>query len=33
VTVGLANKMARVVFVMMSRRQAFDMNKAYKMAA
>ena len=33
VTVALANKMARMVFVVMSRGQAFDMNKACKMAA
>ena len=33
VTVALANKMARMVFVVMSSGQAFDMNKACKMAA
>lgn len=33
VTVALANKMARMVFVVMSRGQVFDMNKACKMAA
>lgn len=33
VTVALANKMARMVFVVMSRGQAFDMNKACKLAA
>ena len=33
VTVALANKMARMVFVVMSRGQVFDMNKACKVAA
>jgi len=33
VTVALANKMARMVFVVMSRGQAFDMDKACKVAA
>ncbi|MCT8860486.1 IS110 family transposase [Shewanella xiamenensis] len=33
VTVALANKMARMVFVVMSRGQAFNMDKACKMAA
>jgi transposase len=33
VTVALVNKMARIVFVVMSRGQAFDMNKACKLAA
>ncbi|ABM25507.1 transposase IS116/IS110/IS902 family protein [Shewanella sp. W3-18-1] len=33
VTVALANKMARMVFVVMSRRQVFDMNKACKVVA
>jgi hypothetical protein len=32
VTVALAKKKARMVFVVMSRRQAFDMDKACKMA-